>query len=405
MKTALMGRFHLCCSVMKSALRDESVVARLKEYRAWARLAQEQTGKGLLTQAREIYTLRNAGGQCGISDYYWYKLYDDDYQQGRGARDFLGWRLQQQFSLALNPRDAVLPAWDKTVFIQLATGAGLPVAPIKACFHRSKRFPETLGHHLGSHGDTGRFLRDPANYPLFAKPAYSQQGYGSAYLTGYDPNRDELTLLNGQSIAVDDFLKRLEVSVDQRYHKPECGFLFQSPLKPATEIERLTGWSALCGVRIVCLNESGCIRPIRAVWKVAVPPNHVDNFSLGKYGNLLADIDLETGEVSHCIDALWPRANLVSRHPNSGELLTGFRLPGWERLLEACQLGGVAFPLMKIQHWDFALTDNGPMILEMNDLGATEMLQVHGRGLLTAETRAFLKRHADIERHAWVKLL
>ncbi len=57
---------------------------------------------------------------------------------------------------------------------------------------------------------------------------------------------------------------------------------------------------------------------------------------------------------------------------------------------------------MRIQHWDFALTEQGPLILELNDLGATEMLQLHGRGLLTEATRAALKRHANIHEHPWV---
>lgn len=405
MKTAHQGRFHLCFSAMKSAPRLEHIVSRLKEYREWVRLAEEQTGKGLWTQAREILALKRAGGQCGITDYYWYKIYDGAYQQGRGAPDFLGWRLQQQFSLALNPRHAVLPAWDKVVFIQLAAGAGLPVAPIKACFHRSKRVPETLGHHLRSIGDVGGFLRNPENFPLFAKPAYSQQGYGSAYLASYDPVTDSLNLLNGKSIPVDIFLNRLEVPFDHRFHKPECGFLFQEPLKLAPEIQLLTDWPAICGVRIVCLNAPDGVMPIRAIWKVAMPPNYVDNFSLGKYGNLLADVNLTTGEVSRVINGFWPRTKVLTVHPNSGQSIAGFRLPGWSQVLEACQQGGTLFPLMKIHHWDFAFTDQGPMILELNDLGGTEIAQVHGRGLLTQETRAFLKRHADIDRHAWVKLL
>lgn len=41
-------------------------------------------------------------------------------------------------------------------------------------------------------------------------------------------------------------------------------------------------------------------------------------------------------------------------------------------------------------------------MLELNDIGATEMLQLNGRGILTAETRAFLKRHADTREHPWV---
>lgn len=389
----------------KQQNRVSRLAGQLKEYREWATLAEAQTGKGLLTQLREIHALKQAGGQCGITDYYWYKLYDDAYQMGRGTPDFLGWKLQQAFSLALNPRHAVLPAWDKIAFIQLASAARLPVAPVRACFHNAAQLPEILGRHLKTRQDAARFLREPQNYPLFAKPAYSQQGHGSAYLAGYDPVLDCLNLLDGNSILVENFLKRLEEPVDHRYHKPECGFLFQEPLQLAPEIQSMTGWPAICGVRVICLNSPNCVKPIRAIWKVAVPPNFVDNFSLGKYGNLLADVDLESGEVSRLIDGFWPRTKLLQKHPYSGQAIGGFKLPGWGQILEACQQGGAVFPLMKIHHWDFALTDQGPLILELNDLGGTEIAQVHGRGLLTEETREFLKRQANAQAHPWIRAL
>lgn len=379
---------------------------RLRQYRTWVTLAREQSGKNLLRQLKEVLALRKMGGLCGMSDYYWYGLYRNDYLMGRGASDFLGWRLQQRLSLALNPRHVVLPAWDKLVFFLLASAAGLPVAPIKACFHRSVTMRADIGRHLRNTEEGAEFLRDPSLYPLFAKPAYSQQGCGSASLVGYDESADRLSLLDGGSISVMDFVKRLEQSVDTRFHRPECGFLFQEAFAPAAEIRALTGWSALCGVRIVCLNspEGGAI-PVRAVWKIAVAPNHVDNFSLGKYGNLLANIDLDSGEISRTVNGFWPKTRLLREHPVTGKLLEGFRLPGWEKVLDACQQGGRAFPLMRIQHWDFALTEQGPLILELNDLGATEMLQLHGRGLLTPATRAALKRHADIREHPWVAAL
>jgi hypothetical protein len=60
---------------------------------------------------------------------------------------------------------------------------------------------------------------------------------------------------------------------------------------------------------------------------------------------------------------------------------------------------------MKIHHWDIALTDRGPQILELNDIGGTQIPQMHGRGLLTEATRDFLKRHADRTAHPWVKSL
>jgi len=379
--------------------------ARFSEYRGWVAQVKEQTGKSASQQLREIHVLKKKGGQCGASDYYWFKLYDDDYLQGSGARDFLGWRLQQKFSLALNARNAVLPAWDKCVFMQLSHAAGLPVAPISACFHPAKRISENLGVHLRSKADVANYLRAPSRYPLFGKPAYSQQGYGSAYLAGYDPATDSLSLLNGKSISIDSFLKRIEEPVDHRYHRPECGFLFQQTLTLAPEIRALTAWSAICGVRVVCLNGPDGVRPIRAIWKIAVPPNHVDNFSLGKYGNLLADVDLATGEISRVVSGLWPGTRVLSAHPTSGQSLLGFRLPGWDKILDACDRGGATFPLMRIHHWDFAITDTGPMILELNDLGGTEIAQVHGRGLLTDQTRAFLKRYADAKSHPWITAL
>lgn len=382
--------------------RTNETVARLATYKNWQQLATQQSGKGAFQQVQEIMALRHTGGQCGISDYYWYKLYDDNYQQGRGAADFIGWRLHQQFSLALNPRHVVLPGWDKLVFTLIASEAGLPVAPIRACFHRSEQLPKVFGLHLKTKEAAGEFLRDPAIYPLFGKPAYSQQGYGTAYLAGYDLASDSLLQLNGVTIPVNQFLNRLEQTVDHRFHKPECGYLFQDSFALAPEIKVLTNWSAICGVRIICLNGPDGVIPISAGWKIAVPPNQVDNFSKGKYGNLSAHINLQTGEIGRVVNGFWPQANILETHPNTGQALKGFKLPGWSQLLNACHAAGKVFPLMKIHHWDFALTDSGPIILELNDLGGIDIDQAYGHGLLTTEIRSFFRKFGDRANYSWI---
>jgi Sugar-transfer associated ATP-grasp len=375
---------------------------RVNRYRDWASQVQQQTGKSLSLQMKEIAALRSLGGNCGVSDYYWYKLYDRSYHKGRGAPDFLGWALQEKFSMALNPRYAVLPAWDKFVFTQLGSAAGLPVAPIKAAYHPASRISPSLGRHLQTKQEVANFLRNQSNYPLFGKPAFSQQGFGSAYLASYDPATDTVAQLNGAPLSMETFLKRLDQTVDARYHKPECGFLFQEGFGLAPEIKEITQWSALCGVRLMCLNDGGDVHILRSFWKIAVPPNQVDNFSMGRYGNLLADVDPTTGEVSRMLGAFWPNASVIESHPASGRPIAGFRLPGWDKVLEACRIGAATFPLMKIQHWDFALTDKGPMILELNDIASTQAAQIHGNGLLTEVAREFLKRHGNIKTHSWI---
>lgn len=378
---------------------------QLSEWSALSDAARRQTGKSAAVQMREILALRKSGGQCGMSDYYCYKLYDDAYRRGRGNADFLGWRLEQAFSMALNPRYAVLPAWDKLVFTTLASAAGLPVAPLRAYFHVSKVLAGELGEHLASPAAVAAFLRDPANFPLFAKPAYSQQGFGSAYLASYDAGQDALVFLDGKTVPVGEFVQRMQVSVDVRYHRPECGFVFQQPLALAPQIAALTAWSAICGVRIICLNGDDGVKPLTALWKVALPPNYVDNFSKGKYGNLLAAVDIGSGRVTRPLNAFWPHAQVHETHPLTHCQLEGFQIPCWDQLLAACRLGGATFPLMRIHHWDFAITDRGPVMLELNDLGMTIGPQIHGKGLLTEETREFLRRYADPASHAWTAAL
>lgn len=382
-----------------------SLARKLGHFLLFARTAQQQSGKNLLQQLRDIHALRGMGGQCGVSDYYQFKLYDRAYLSGRGHEDYLGWRLQEKFNLALNPRYAVLPAWDKMVFTMIATATGLPVAPTLACFHPANRLSEVFGLHLKNREEVGRFIRNPAVYPLFGKPAFSQQGHGAAYLLAYDALTDSLTQLNGISLSADEFLNRVEQTVDSRYHKPECGYIFQEPLTLAPEIHALTNWSAICGVRIICLNGSEGVLPISAAFKIAVSPNQVDNFSGGKYGNLNAQIDLATGEIKRVLNAYWPQAELLLNHPVTGHRLEGFKLPHWQLLLDICHRAGAVFPLMKVHHWDFALTDKGPIILELNDLGGIDIDQAYGVGLLTVATRKFLKQNVDAIAHPWVRAL
>lgn len=380
-------------------------IGQLREYRAWAEMATQQTGKSLATQAREILQLKSFGGQCGITDYYWHKLYDDRYLEGRGRQDFLGWRLLQEFSLALNPRYAVLPAWDKIVFEQVARDFGLPVVPTLAFYHPAFQSAPPSGIHLGSLDAAREFLRDPAHYPLFCKPAFSQGGHGTAFVQRVDESRESLVMLDGQRVLINDFVSRLEKTVEHQYHKPQCGFLFQRPLRPAAEIEEITGWSAVCSVRVVCLNGSDGARPIRAAWKISVPPNHTDNFGMGDHGNLLANVNLDTGQINKTIGGFWPKTQIFSHHPITGRALDGFQLPGWRKILELCELGGKVFPLMKVHHWDFALTDTGPVIMELNDIGGTQISQMHGAGLLTPKTRGFLKEYGNASAHPWIKAL
>ena len=59
---------------------------------------------------------------------------------------------------------------------------------------------------------------------------------------------------------------------------------------------------------------------------------------------------------------------------------------------------------MRIQHWDIALTDRGPCLLEVNDIGSLAG-QVYGKGVLTPRVRSLLQRHGNPAKHLLAKRL
>ena len=119
----------------------------------------------------------------------------------------------------------------------------------------------------------------------------------------------------------------------------------------------------------------------------------------------MANVNLQTGEISQLIDALWPSAQSYDKHPLSNLPVKGFLLPQWPEVLDICKQGGRTFPLMKIHHWDIALTDSGPRILELNDLGSLGIAQIHGHGMLANGARAFLKEHGNSGGFPWIEKL
>jgi hypothetical protein len=44
-------------------------------------------------------------------------------------------------------------------------------------------------------------------------------------------------------------------------------------------------------------------------------------------------------------------------------------------------------------------------MLELNDIGSTEAAQIHGHGLLTPETREFLRRYGNTREQPWIHVL
>ncbi len=96
-------------------------------------------------------------------------------------------------------------------------------------------------------------------------------------------------------------------------------------------------------------------------------------------GGISAAINPGTGEVlSDCMDK---NCNWYKAHPDSKKVFKGYFIPEWDNLLSVAETIHRTIPEQVYVGWDFALTDNGWVLIEGNwgELGAQQVAL--GRGL------------------------
>jgi hypothetical protein len=143
---------------------------------------------------------------------------------------------------------------------------------------------------------------------------------------------------------------------------------------------------ALATARIVTMeNERGGHEVTDAVLRMAVGENTtVDNFHAG---GIAARIDVATGELGAATDVgLRPDRGWCDRHPDTGAVIRGRRLPIWQETTDLVCRAHAAFADRVVIGWDVAITDDGPVLIEGN--GAPDV-DIHQRvsGVPLGQTR------------------
>ncbi|GAA4404624.1 sugar-transfer associated ATP-grasp domain-containing protein [Quisquiliibacterium transsilvanicum] len=363
------------------------------------RRASKISGIGIPRLLAGAIAARRRNPTLGVSDYLSYRLFDRDFVGDAQPEDFLGWRAEGDLACALNPRRAVLPAHDKLTLALFAGAFDLPLPALRGVYMASARpRPEICGLSFESPGQLGRWLRRDAAWPVFSKPSCSSQSSGCFHFVGYRADTDSLLTHSGSEVPVEKFLAIVTGAARLPCVEPEMGYLFQEVLRPHSALVELLGSRQISGVRVVLIQDEEGVEIVSVLWKIASDESDTDRFESTSVNNLLADIDPDTGKV-RMVRSLTGR---VTTAPLTGAELPGFELPDWPEARRLCIRAAGVFPMMRIQHWDVALTDAGPRLMEVNDEGIIGALQVFGHGLITPRMRALLRRHGDPRSQRWI---
>jgi len=317
---------------------------------------------------REIVWLRAGAGRLTPQEYFWYRLWDPALPAA--ACRFVGKRAQHRMHVACNDRLWFAAAADKLLFQSLMEGIGLPVPELRAVTQPG-RIARRGVPTITSAGAIATFLRRPEEYPLFIKPVGGKYSLSITSADAFDPATDEVILLGSARVPVAQLAKSLACGP---------GYLIQRCLQPTPALASRFGphlWSLRA---LVLLRPSGPIIH-RTVAKIATGDNPADNF--WRAGNMLGAIELSSGVVTRTVSGTGADITVNASHPDTHAPIVGTPIPDWDQATDLVRIAAQALPGIRTQSWDVALTDSGPVLLEVNFGGDLNLAQLaHGAGVL-----------------------
>ena len=340
------------------------------DYALMLRHVAHHGGKTYFAQVREIYALKFGPGKIAPIEYFHYGMYRDELTPEQKAA-FVGHNLRAEVNRKVLDETAFAIGVDKLAFYARTAELGLATPVTRAVCHPERSLPGAQA--VRTPEDLARLLRDPTSYPFFAKPNSSSASVGSASVARLHAKADELEMSDGRRFPIERFVHEAS-----RYFGG--GYLIQERLEPHDQIRAAAG-ATLSTVRMMVLDAGTGPQLLRATWRVPVGDHGADVLWRG---NMMADIDPETGVAMRAVKGRGLERELLTDHPITGAAIVGMALPCWSQACALTLEAAAAFPDLPLTGWDIAMTTRGPVIIELEpDGGDPAVTQLaSGRGLL-----------------------
>ena len=330
----------------------------------------------------EALSLRLSPSHLGLSEYLNFKLYRDDLDS-RSKKQYVGGLSASALKDIVSDERARYIVRDKLTTYTLLKGYGFPTPATKVVY-RSNR-PSSVAC-LRDAGELISYLRDPANLPVYLKPSWGSKGVDNKLLLSCDGDR--LRLGTGDIVDLGEFVRGLD---DGR----TLGWLLQEPLRAHPQLQWLTGTDKLSGIRLCTVHDGEAVHVFKAILKVNRGDNDNDDFWDGQLGNAVAAVDVRSGRLTRVVSGPPDDERVDPQHPRTGHSVVGFEIPCWDEVTRIAVDAHRAIPSMVCPHWDIAVTDHGPVILEINSFGSVSFLQrAHREGFANDNLLELLRRRA-----------
>jgi len=268
-------------------------------------------------------------------------------------KQFLGINEQRYYLDYLNPNKYYIFSRNKYVAHTLMQNAGIRTSELYAYYQ-----PEGAAESdIVSSSKLGicKILQDKRVQECVIKTTESSHGDNVLVVTSIEYKEEDalLHLFNGN-------VKRLsEVLAGEP-------LIFESRVRQTDQMASLNASSVNTVRFMTTLYPDGEARIIATFIKIGRAGKCVDNAGGG--GNVDACIDTETGTLQYAIQYDgWRNIKEIEKHPDSDNSVNGVQIHHWDSIKAQVLKFQQALPFIKAAGWDIAITDEGPVVIEVND--------------------------------------
>lgn len=311
-----------------------------------------QSGRNWISIGLNIMRLKRSRG------FIFVEIHDNELDlRGREYEEsFLNWEEQKRYLELLNPRKYYSLARNKYLAHLTLDAVGIKDKSRLLCYYNPEMGLGTDKVSVDC-ASTLKILSESGERQFVVKTTESSHGDNVWVIKDikFDATADAtLERFDGETLRLSELLKAEPLIFETLIHQSE-------------QMRRLNASSVNTIRFMTTLMPSGEARVIACFVKVGRAGRCVDNAGSG--GNVDAGVDVETGRIFNPILFKgWRNTIPITEHPDSHVALDNLVVENWDSIKAKVISFQQRLPFVKAAGWDIAITENGPMVIEVNDM-------------------------------------
>ena len=299
----------------------------------------------------DYYNLYKTKG-LNADEYYEFEF---EKQSPDFRKTFLGLNEQRYYLDYLNPKKYYSLARNKYLAHKMLENTGVQKTPLY-CYYCPEGVFVSNNDIASNISDVVRILKSKNITSCVIKDTENSHGEGVMVIKRieYQDNECLLHCFNEKIVKLSSVLGKYPL-------------LFEGVIKQSKQVESFNESSVNTIRFMTTLYPSGEARVIATFIKIGRKGKCVDN--AGDGGNVDACVDIESGKLKYVIqyDGVRNIKN-ITHHPDSNNQLEGIVINNWQQIKQQVSCFQKSFPYIKAAGWDIAITENGPVVIEVNDM-------------------------------------